>query len=122
MKTGSLLRLEPNGTALNNSIPENEQPNKTNIDDILENVFQEPIMNEKNKISKMKQNFQDGKITTDEYNIELKNLKDRLVEIVKKMNIMRNNIKIQDKNIENQSINSSIVIRNTKNNIEDNIE
>ena len=73
MKTRSLVRLEPNGTALDNSIPTNEQP-KPNIDDILETALYEPIVNETSKIPKMKQKLQDGKITTDKYNTELKNL------------------------------------------------
>ena len=100
MKTRSLVRLKPNGTTLDNSIQTNEQP-KPNIEDILETAFYEQIVNETSKIPKMKQRLQDGKITTDEYNIQLNNLKDRSAEIVKKMNIMRDSIKAQDKKIEN---------------------
>ena len=73
MKTRSLERLESNGTTLDNSIPIKEQ-SKTNINDILETVFHEPIFNETSKFPKMKQKFQDGKITTDEYNTELNNI------------------------------------------------
>ena len=86
---------------------------------MLETIFHEPIFNETSKLSKMKQKFQIGKITTDEYNTEINNRKDRLAEIVKKMNIMRDSIKAQDKNIENQSINSSISIKNIENDIEE---
>ena len=104
MKTRFLVRLESNETTLDNSIPTNEQPNK-NIDDMLETAFHGPIFNEISKLPKMKQKLQDGDITTDEYNIELNSLKDRLAGIVKKMNIMRDSIKAQDKNIKmNQSI------------------
>ena len=71
------LRVRVNGNTLNNSIPVNDQPNK-NIEDILETVFLEPITNEANKIPQMKQRLQEGKITADEYNDELSNLKDRL--------------------------------------------
>ena len=92
MKTRSLERLESNGTTLDNSIPTNEQP-KPNIDDILKTACCEPIVNETIKILKMKQKLQDRKITTDEYNTELNNLKDRLAKIVKKINIMRDSIK-----------------------------
>ena len=98
MKTRSLVRLKPNGTTLDNSIPTNEQP-KLNIEDILETAFYEPIVNETSKIPKMKQKLQDGKITTDKYNTELNNLKDRSAEIVKKMNIIRDSIKAQDKRL-----------------------
>ena len=73
MKTRSLARLKPNGTTLNISIPENEQPNKINIEDILAKSFQEPLMNETSKILKItQQELQDGNITIDEYNTELK--------------------------------------------------
>ena len=73
MKTRSLVRLEPNGPTLDNIIPIKEHSN-TNINDILETVFHEPIFNETSKFPKMKQKFQDGKITTDEYNTELNNI------------------------------------------------
>ena len=52
----------------------------------------------------MKQRLQEGKITADEYNDELSNLKYRLQEIVNKMNVMQDNIKAQDKKIKNESI------------------
>ena len=81
MKTRSLVKLEHNGTALDNSILTNEQP-KPNIDDILETTFYETIVNEISTIPKIKQKLPDGKITTDEYSTELNNLKDRLAEIV----------------------------------------
>ena len=95
MKTRS--RLEPNGTInpinelrvrvnenkLNNSIPVNDQTNK-NIEDILETTFLELITNEASKIPQMKQRLQEGKITSDQYNDELSNLKDRLKEIITK--------------------------------------
>ena len=45
------LRVRVNGTTLNNSIPVNEQP-KTNIDDVLETAFLEPIINETRKFQK----------------------------------------------------------------------
>ena len=126
MKTRS--RLEPNGTInpinelrvrvnenkLNNSIPVNDQPN-INIEDILETVFLEPITNEANKIPQMKQRPQEGKITADEYNDQLSNLKDRLKENVNKMNLMRDNIKAQNKKVENESINSSTAIKYSDN-------
>ena len=47
----------------------------------------------------MKQRLQEGKITVDEYNNELCNLKDRVKEIVNKMNVMRDNIEAQDKKV-----------------------
>ena len=47
---------------------------------------------------------QDEKITADEYNTELINLKDKLKYIVNNMNIIRDNIKAQDKKIDNESI------------------
>lgn len=47
----------------------------------------------------MKQALQDGQTMIDEYTTEMKNLKDRLAEIVKKMNTMRDSIKTQDKKI-----------------------
>ena len=53
MKTRSLLRLEPNGTVLDNIIPTNEQPKK-NRDGILETVFYKPIFSETNKLPKIK--------------------------------------------------------------------
>ena len=112
------LRVRVNGHTLNNSIPVNDQPNK-NIEDILETVFLEPITNEANKIPQMKQRLQEGKITADEYNDELSNLKDRLKEIVNKMNVIRDNIKAQDKKIENESINSSTAIKYVEDNMEE---
>ena len=81
MKTRSLVNLEHNGTALDNSILTKQQP-KPNIDDILETTFYETIVNEISTIPKIKQKLQDGKITAKEYNTELRNLKDRLHEIV----------------------------------------
>ena len=39
----------------------------------------------------MKQRLQEGKITADEYNDELSNLKDRLKEIINNINVMRDN-------------------------------
>ena len=104
------LRVGVNGNTLNNYIPVNDQPN-INIEDILETVFLESITNEVSKIPHMKQRLQEGKITADEYNDELINLKDRLKEIVNKMNVMRDNIKTQDKKIENESINPSTAIK-----------
>ena len=118
MKTRSLVNFEHNRTALDNSILTNEQP-KPNIDDIPETTFYETIVNEISTIPKIKQKLQDGKITTDEYNTELNNLKDRLAEIVKKMNVIRGNVKAQDKKIENQSINFSIAIKNIEDNIKE---
>ena len=112
------LRVGVNGTTLNNSIPVNEQPKK-NINNILETVFHEPIINELSKIPQMKQKLQDGKITAKEYNTELRNLKDRLHDIVNRMNIMRDNIKAQDKKIENESINSSTAIKYIEDNMEE---
>ena len=88
------LRVRVNETVLKNSISVNEQP-KINIDDVLETAFHEPIINETSKIPQMKQKLQNEKITTKEYNTELRNLKDKLHEII--MNIMRDNIKVQDK-------------------------
>ena len=108
------LRVRVNETVLNNSISVNEQP-KTNIDDVLETAFHEPIINETSKIPQMEQKLQNEKITTKEYNTELRNLKDRLHEII--MNIMRDNIKAQDKNIENESINSSASIKYIEDNM-----
>ena len=67
----------------------------------------------------MKQKLQDGKITAKEYNTELINLKDRLHEIVNQMNIMWDNIKAQDKKIENESINSSTAIKFIEDNMEE---
>lgn len=46
-------------------------------------------MNKTDTIPKMKKVFQDGKIAIDEYNTELKNLKYRLEETLKKMNAMQ---------------------------------
>ena len=54
MKTRFLVRLEPNGTILDNSITTNEQL-ETNIDDMLDTIFHEPMFNETSKLSKMKQ-------------------------------------------------------------------
>ena len=131
MKTRSRLeRLEPNGTinpinelrvrvngkSLNNRIPVNDQPNK-NIVDILRTVFLEPITNEANKILQIKQRLQEGKITTDEYNDELSNLNDILKDIVNNMNVIRDNIKVQDKKIENESINSPTAIKYIEDNM-----
>ena len=118
VSTRSLVRLESNGIILDNSIPSNEQ-SKTNIDVTLETVFHDPIFYETSKLPKVNQKLQDGKITTNEYNTELNNLKDRLAEIVRKMNIIRETIKAQDKNIDNQLINYSITIKNIEDNIEE---
>ena len=85
---------------------------------MLEKALYERLVNKTDKIPKMKQALQDGKITIDEYNTELKNLKDILTEIVKKTNVMRDNVRKQDKKIENKSIISSIVVKD----IEDNID
>ena len=85
---------------------------------MLERTFHEPVKNETSKIPKMKQDLQDGKITVDEYNTKLKNLKDRLGKIVEKMNEMRDDFKKQDKNIESQSIKSSIAIKELEDNVE----
>ena len=112
------LRVRVNGNTLNNSIPVNDLPN-TNIKDILETVFFKPITNEASKIPQMKQRLQEEKITADEYNDELRNLKDRLKEIVNKMNVIRDNIKAQDKKIENESINSSTAIKYVEDNMEE---
>ena len=49
----------------------------------------------------MKQDLQDGNITVDEYSIEMQELKSRVWKIVKKMNIIQDDIKKQDKKIEN---------------------
>ena len=66
----------------------------------------------------MKQKLQDGMITAKEYITELRNLKDRLHKTVNQMSIMRDNIKAQDKKIENESINSSTAIKYIKDNME----
>ena len=104
-KMKTRLRLEPNGTVnpiselrvrvkgnkLNNSIPVSDQPN-TIIEDVLETVFLEPITNETSKIPQVKQRLQERMITTDKYNDELSNLRDRLKENVNKINAMWDNI------------------------------
>ena len=112
------LRVRVNGNTLNNSTSVNDQPNK-NIEDYLETVFIEPISNEANKIPQIKQRLQEGKIMADEYNDKLGNLKDRLKEIVNSMNIMRDNIKAQDKKIENESFNTSTAIKYVEDNIDE---
>ena len=112
------LRVRVNGNTLNNSIPVNDRLTK-NIDEILETEFLEPIAVEASKIPQMKQRLQEEKITADEYNDELSNLKDRLKEIVNKMNEMWDNIKAQDKKIENESINSSTAIKYVEDNMDE---
>ena len=92
------LRVRVNGNTLNNSIPVNDQPNE-NIEDYLETAFLEPIGNEARKIPQMKQILQEGKITAGEYDDELTDLKDRVKEIVNNMNVMRDNIKAQNKRL-----------------------
>ena len=67
----------------------------------------------------MKQRLQEGKITADEYNDEFSNFKDRIKEIVNKMNVIRDNTKTQNKKIENESINSSTAIKYVEDNMEE---
>ena len=67
----------------------------------------------------MKQRLQEGEITADEYNDELSNLKDRVKEIQTKMNAMRDEIKAQNKKIENESINLSTAIKYIEDNMEE---
>ena len=112
------LRVRVNGNALNNSIPVNDQPNK-NIEDILETVFLELITNEASKIPQMKQRLQEEKITANEYNDELSNLKDTLKDIVNNMKVMRDNVKARDKKFENESVNSFTAIIYVDDNMEE---
>ena len=112
------LRVRVNGKSLNNRIPVNDQPNK-NIVDSLRTVFLEPITNEANKILQIKQRLQEGKITADEYNDELSNLKDTLKDIVNNMKVMRDNVKARDKKFENESVNSFTTIIYVDDNMEE---
>ena len=63
-------------------------------------------------------NLQDRKITVDEYSIKMQKFKDRVGKIVEKMNWIQNDIKDQDNKIENQSIKSSIAIKNLEESVE----
>lgn len=63
--------MKPNGTTLNNNIPENEQPTKENIDGMLEKAFHEPLVNETDTVPKMKQAIQEGKIAMNKNNTKL---------------------------------------------------
>ena len=117
MTTRCFARLSPNG--------KNKETNKETLD-LYEMELETIINNDRTvTIPKLRDEFNNGDITADEFKIEIYKLKGRVAELFEVIDEIKDLIKhqdkkieIQDKKIENQAIQSSIEIKEIKEDIE----